>query len=76
MTKQALNYLLGQLERLGYLTRQDDDSDQRTERIRLNRRGHAAINAIREIVLEVETDWEQQLATPTDHPEERQDNSE
>ena len=61
MTKQALNYLLGQLERLGYLTRRGDASDQRTRRIRLTPRGHAAITAIREIVLEVEAEWERQL---------------
>ena len=30
MTKQALNYLLGQLEQLGYLTRETDSSDQRS----------------------------------------------
>ncbi len=61
MTKQALNYLLGQLEQLGYLTRQEDHADQRSKRIHLTPRGHAAITAIREIVLEVEADWEQQL---------------
>ena len=61
MTKQALNYLLGQLEQLGYLTREPDDSDQRSKRIRLTPRGHAAIQAIREIVQEVEAEWEQQL---------------
>jgi len=31
MSKQALNYLLGQLEQLGYLTREADDTDQRSE---------------------------------------------
>jgi DNA-binding MarR family transcriptional regulator len=61
MTKQALNYLLGQLEQLGYLTRETDDSDQRSKRIRLTPRGHAAIKAIREIVQSVEGEWEQQL---------------
>src|SRR5215216_3538887 len=61
MTKQALNYLLGQLERLGYLTRRGDDSDQRSKRIHVTPRGHAAIKAIREIVLEVEAEWERQL---------------
>ena len=61
MTKQALNYLLGQLEQLGYLTRETDSNDQRSKRIRLTRRGHAAGKAIREIVQEVETEWEQQL---------------
>ena len=61
MTKQALNYLLGQLEQLGYLTRETDEHDQRSKRIRLTPRGHAAIKAIREIVHELETEWEQQL---------------
>ena len=61
MSKQALNYLLGQLQQLGYLTREDDDSDQRSKRIHLTPRGHGAIKAIREIVQEVEADWEQQL---------------
>ena len=61
MSKQALNYLLGQLEDLGYLTRQGDDSDQRSKRIHLTPRGRAAINAIREIVREVEAEWAQEL---------------
>ena len=61
MTKQALNYLLGQLEQLGYLTREPDDNDQRSKRVRLTRRGHAAVKAIREIVKDVETEWEHQL---------------
>jgi DNA-binding MarR family transcriptional regulator len=61
MTRQALNYLLGQLQLLGYLTREPDKSDQRSKRIRLTRRGRAAGKAIREIVEEVEAEWEQQL---------------
>jgi DNA-binding MarR family transcriptional regulator len=61
MTKQALNYLLGQLQQLGYLTRESDEDDQRSKRIRLTPRGHDAIKAIREIVQDVETEWEQQL---------------
>jgi DNA-binding MarR family transcriptional regulator len=61
MTKQALNYLLGQLQQLGYLTRETDNDDQRSKRIRLTPKGHAAIKAIREIVHDVETEWEQQL---------------
>jgi DNA-binding MarR family transcriptional regulator len=60
-TKQALNYLLGQLQQLGYLTREIDTDDQRFRRIRLTARGHAAITAIREIVQNVEDEWEQQL---------------
>jgi DNA-binding MarR family transcriptional regulator len=61
MTKQALNYLLGQLEPLGYLTREADAEDQRYKRVQLTARGQAAVQAIREIVLEVEADWERQL---------------
>jgi DNA-binding MarR family transcriptional regulator len=61
MTKQALNYLLGQLEQLGYLVREPDTDDQRSKRIRLTRRGHAVGKAIREIVNDLETEWEQQL---------------
>jgi DNA-binding MarR family transcriptional regulator len=61
MTKQALNYLLGQMERLGYLTRIEDDEDRRFRRINLTSRGAAAIKAIREIVLEVEAEWTEQL---------------
>jgi DNA-binding MarR family transcriptional regulator len=61
MSKQALNYLLGQLEQFGYLTREADPDDQRSKRIRLTPRGHAATKAIREIVREVEIEWEQQL---------------
>jgi DNA-binding MarR family transcriptional regulator len=61
MTKQALNYLLGQLQQFGYLTREPDTSDQRSKRVRLTPKGHAAIKAIREIVQDVEAEWEQQL---------------
>jgi DNA-binding MarR family transcriptional regulator len=61
MTKQALNYLLGQLEQLGYLTRETDRDDQRFKRVRLTPRGRAASRAIYEIVQEVETEWERQL---------------
>ena len=61
MTKQALNYLLGQLQQLGYLTRETDSDDQRSKRIRLTPRGHAATKAIYEIVQEIETEWARRL---------------
>jgi DNA-binding MarR family transcriptional regulator len=61
MTKQALNYLLGQMEQLGYLTRTRDGADRRSKRIHLTPRGAAAITAIREIVGEVEAEWTRQL---------------
>jgi DNA-binding MarR family transcriptional regulator len=61
MTKQALNYLLGQMEELGYLTRAEDEEDQRVKRIRLTPRGREASAAMREIVLETEAEWTQKL---------------
>ena len=61
MSKQALNYLLGQLERLGYLERRDDPRDQRFKRIALTERGRRAAQAMRDIVREVEGEWEQHL---------------
>ena len=61
MSKQALNYLLGELERLGYLERRPDPDDLRSKRIALTARGIAAISAIRDAVTEVETAWAQQL---------------
>jgi DNA-binding MarR family transcriptional regulator len=61
ISKQALNYLLGELERLGYLTRRPDTDDLRSKRVALTPRGTSAIVAIREAVDEVEVAWAQQL---------------
>src|SRR4051794_3942547 len=61
ISKQALNYLLGQLERLGYLERRPDPDDLRSKRLALTPRGTAAIGVIREAVGEVESAWAEQL---------------
>jgi len=61
MTKQATNYLLGGLERLGYLIREEDPEDKRSKRISLTTRGEAAARNIRETVRQVETELEQEL---------------
>ena len=61
ISKQALNYLLGQLERLGYLERTPDPDDQRSKRVALTERGVSAVTVIREAVAEVESAWAQQL---------------
>src|SRR3954449_4539667 len=58
MSKQALNYLLGQLERLDYLERRADPDDRRSKRVALTTRGIAAIAVIRDAVAEMETAWE------------------
>jgi DNA-binding MarR family transcriptional regulator len=60
-TKQALNYLLGELERLDYLQRRPDPDDLRSKRVVLTRRGTSAIRVIRKTVAEIETAWAQQL---------------
>src|SRR2546428_4845397 len=61
ISKQALNYLLGELERLDYLERRPDPDDLRSKRVALTPRGTSAIGVIREAVGEVETAWAQQL---------------
>jgi DNA-binding MarR family transcriptional regulator len=71
MTKQAINYLLGQMQRLGYLTRDDDPDDQRFKRIHLTERGHAAARAIRESVAEIEAELGQEFG-PTQFDQLRQ----
>jgi DNA-binding MarR family transcriptional regulator len=61
ISKQALNYPLGQLEQLGYLERRPDPHDQRGKRITVTKRGRAAIGVIRDAVHEIETAWAEQL---------------
>ena len=61
MTKQAVNYQLGHLECLGYLSRRSDPDDQRSKRIALTERGYAVIPVIREAVAEVESAWSREL---------------
>lgn len=61
MSKQALNYLLGELERLGYLERRPDPDDQRSKRVALTERGTAMAHAMREAVGELEDAWAQRL---------------
>jgi DNA-binding MarR family transcriptional regulator len=61
MSKQAINYLLGQMEEFGYLAREHDENDQRSRRIRLTERGHAAARTMRDIVREVEREWAKEV---------------
>jgi DNA-binding MarR family transcriptional regulator len=61
ISKQALNYQLGELERLGYFKRRADPDDLRSKRVVLTRRGTSAVRVIREAVGDVEADWAKQL---------------
>jgi DNA-binding MarR family transcriptional regulator len=57
ISKQALNYLLGQLERLDYLERVNDLDDLRGKRIHVTDHGNAAIEAMRDAIRELEAEW-------------------
>ena len=61
MSKQAVNYLLGELERCGYIERRPDPDDLRSRRIALTERGEAVGLVMREAVAEVEREWEAKL---------------
>ncbi|HUJ54868.1 MAG TPA: MarR family transcriptional regulator [Gaiellaceae bacterium] len=63
MSKQALNYLLGRLERSGYLERQPHPDDLRSKRIALTPRGVAAVKVIRDAVSEIEDSWAELLGS-------------
>jgi DNA-binding MarR family transcriptional regulator len=57
VSKQAMNYLLNQLEERGYFERRADPDDARSKRIVLTRRGEAVRRTIREAVTELEGEW-------------------
>jgi DNA-binding MarR family transcriptional regulator len=61
MSKQALNYLLGQLEARGYLRRTIDPEHLRSKRIVLTERGLATVPVIRGAVAEIEEEWSRLL---------------
>jgi DNA-binding MarR family transcriptional regulator len=57
MTKQAVNYQLGQLEGLGYVERRLDTDDQRSRRVHLTPRGREAAKTMRDAVIQLEAEW-------------------
>jgi DNA-binding MarR family transcriptional regulator len=60
-TRQAMNYLLGQLEQLGYIVREDDPEDLRSKRVSLTERGEELRRTIRKSVQAIERDMEKEL---------------
>lgn len=61
MSKQAVNYLLGALERDGYLRRVDDPDDRRSKRVELTEQGEQVRWRIRETVAAIEAELAEQL---------------
>jgi len=57
ISKQAMNYLLNQLEERGYFERVADPEDARSKRIVLTRRGEAVRRTMRDAVTELEREW-------------------
>jgi DNA-binding MarR family transcriptional regulator len=64
-TRQAMNYLLGQLEALGYVIRVEDPDDLRSKQVHLTERGEQLREAIRDSVARIETELEHELGTNT-----------
>lgn len=60
-TKQAMNNLLTQLERFGYLTREVNADNRRERVVALTSRGHETITAIRAAVAGLEANWSRDL---------------
>jgi DNA-binding MarR family transcriptional regulator len=56
MSKQAVNYLLGALERSGYVRRGDDPDDRRSRRVELTDRGEMVRRTIRSTVADIEAE--------------------
>ena len=63
VSKQAMNYVLNQLEERGYFERRADPDDARSTRIVLTRRGEAVRRTIRAAVTELEREWAAVLGT-------------
>ncbi|WP_460786361.1 MarR family winged helix-turn-helix transcriptional regulator [Nocardioides maradonensis] len=60
-TKQAMNNLLAQLERAGYLTREVNPDNRRERVVALTPRGHDAITVIRRAIAGLEAGWRDEL---------------
>jgi DNA-binding MarR family transcriptional regulator len=61
VTKQALNYLLRDLERMGYIELVPDPRDRRARLIRLTERGRSAVPVVRGAVAEAQREWAARL---------------
>ncbi len=64
LSKQAVNDLLGQLERWGYLTRERHPDDGRARIVLLTSRGHKLQEAWRAAGRKVEREWAKRIGEP------------
>jgi DNA-binding MarR family transcriptional regulator len=60
-SKQAVNPLINDLERWGYLERRTDSTDQRGRVLSLTDRGRELMTTIKELHAAIEADWEAEL---------------
>src|SRR5919109_3603648 len=63
MSRQAITYLIRELEGKGYLERRPDPSDRRATLVHLTERGEAAVRTIRASVKGLEQEWESELGS-------------
>ena len=61
LTKQSMQYLVDDLERLGYAERFPDPADRRAKLVRLTPRGRAAVVVARQAIWAVEAEWAELL---------------
>jgi len=61
MSRQAITYLVRELEGKGYLKRRPDPSDGRASVVHLTDRGDAVVRGIRTSVRRLEREWEREL---------------
>ncbi|SEE50372.1 DNA-binding transcriptional regulator, MarR family [Streptomyces sp. 3213] len=61
VTKQTAGFLVDQLEKAGYVTREPDPTDRRARLVRLAERARAAQPVAATVVAEVEREWEEHL---------------
>ena len=61
MSRQAMNYLLGQLEALDYIIREDDPDDLRSKRVHFTKRGEELRDTIRQSVGTIERNLRDEL---------------
>jgi DNA-binding MarR family transcriptional regulator len=61
LTKQAMQYLVDDLERLGYAERLADPADRRAKLVRLTPRGRQAVLVARDAIKLAEREWEARL---------------